>query len=54
MMLPPGWRTDSVPRTMLAWFRAIANERFGPRWRRVVPGRAEVSSVRNAELTCGP
>ena len=29
IMLPPGWRTDSVPRTMLAWFSAMANERFG-------------------------
>ena len=29
MKLPPGFRTDSEPRTMLAWFRAIANERFG-------------------------
>ena len=27
--LPPGLRTDSVPRTMLAWLSAIAKERFG-------------------------
>ena len=28
-MLPPGCRVDSVPRTMLAWFKAMAKERFG-------------------------
>ena len=28
-MLPPGWRTDSLPRTMLAWLRAMAKELVG-------------------------
>ena len=52
-MLPPGWRVFSVPRTRLAWLRAIANELFGAAMAYVEShGRGPVSSVRNALLTC--
>ena len=29
MMLPPGCRVVSLPRTMLAWLSTMLNDRFG-------------------------
>lgn len=54
-MLPPRCRVLSIDRWMLAWFKAMANDRFGAAIAyEPSQGFAVVSSVRNAEETCGP